>query len=287
MRVSGKPSQWLLPYLMTGLRQDLTQATTTRDLHHQQKKASSSSSVCGKDIVLTASDLVFFFSTMAPKKVGHPTPSEEVEAGYLTQPQCEKRSPPHNAIAARPLHVADAPPPEDWPQQLIDASEISCLTRDYEIPPAIDGPCPAWYIICPPSYLSWRPLTVGRLSTDPGHGPECTSSPSHFSASSFVYIEGVEREQPTSLPLIMQSIPNEFQISEMVIFGPASDTTGHVVDYNIHMDLHTTSEGLKCKAFPTTLDKQEKMWFTSLAPGSITSFRQLIDLFEAWFSNQQ
>ncbi|KAL5977583.1 hypothetical protein ACLOJK_041481 [Asimina triloba] len=58
-------------------------------------------------------DVVFFFSTMTPKKVRHPTPSGEAEAGHPSQPQREERSSPHNVVVARPLHTADAPPPED------------------------------------------------------------------------------------------------------------------------------------------------------------------------------
>ncbi|KAL6013700.1 hypothetical protein ACLOJK_004198 [Asimina triloba] len=76
-------------------------------------RLSSSGTVCGKDIISTARDLIFFFSMMAPKKVRHPTPSREAEAGHLPQPQHEERSPTHNAVDARPLHAAGAPLPED------------------------------------------------------------------------------------------------------------------------------------------------------------------------------
>ncbi|KAL5992671.1 hypothetical protein ACLOJK_013590 [Asimina triloba] len=38
-------------------------------------------------------------------------------------------------------------------------------------------------------------------------------------------------------------------------------------------------------AFPVTLDEQDDMWFVSLTPGSITSFKQLADLFDARFDN--
>ncbi|KAL5985508.1 hypothetical protein ACLOJK_027493 [Asimina triloba] len=71
------------------------------------------SAVCGKDIISTASDLVFFFSTIAHKKVGHPTPFEKIEAGSPTQRQWEERSLPHNAVAIKPLPVVDEPPPKD------------------------------------------------------------------------------------------------------------------------------------------------------------------------------
>ncbi|KAL5987065.1 hypothetical protein ACLOJK_041061 [Asimina triloba] len=96
----------------------------------------------------------------------------------------------------------------------------------------------------------------------------------------------LDASSPLSFYLRGQPIPDKFEILGMPVFDPASDLTGHVVNYNIHMDLCTTSEGLKCRAFPATLDEQGKMWFASLAPGSIVSFKQLTYLFKARFSNR-
>ncbi|KAL6001661.1 hypothetical protein ACLOJK_007401 [Asimina triloba] len=76
-------------------------------------RPSLSGAVCGKDVASTTTDHVFFFSTMAPKKVGHLTPSEEEETGHPDQPQCEERSLFHNAVITRPLPIVDVPPPED------------------------------------------------------------------------------------------------------------------------------------------------------------------------------
>ncbi|KAL5979824.1 hypothetical protein ACLOJK_038935 [Asimina triloba] len=53
--------------------------------------------------------------------------------------------------------------------------------------------------------------------------------------------------------------------------NPTSYSRGHVVNYNIHMDLRSPSEGFKCRAFSAIVD----------------DFKQLTDLFEARFSNQQ
>ncbi|KAL5979411.1 hypothetical protein ACLOJK_019309 [Asimina triloba] len=116
------------PYLMSGLNPHPMQRIVIRGLHRQQRrkkrgrrfktsrnlfKPSSPSTVYEQDIVSTAGDLVFFFSTMTPKKVGYPTPSGEAEAGHTPQPQCQERSPPHNTVAARLLRAANAPPPKD------------------------------------------------------------------------------------------------------------------------------------------------------------------------------
>ncbi|KAL6002772.1 hypothetical protein ACLOJK_022992 [Asimina triloba] len=81
------------------------------------------------------------------------------------------------------------------------------------------------------------------------------------------------RSSTLSLYLHSQPIPEKFEILGMPVFGPTLDPTGHVINYNIHMDLRTASEGVMCKVFSATLDEQGKMWFASLASGSITSFR--------------
>ncbi|KAL6010362.1 hypothetical protein ACLOJK_000793 [Asimina triloba] len=83
----------------------------------------------------------------------------------------------------------------------------------------------------------------------------------------------------------VQLVPNKFDIPEMPVFEPNSNSTSHVVNYNIHMDLRITFEGLKCQAFPANFNEQGKTWFASLAPGSIPNFNQLTDLFKAQFSN--
>ncbi|KAL5978486.1 hypothetical protein ACLOJK_029603 [Asimina triloba] len=221
---------------------------------------SSSGAVCEKDIVSTTSDFV-----------GHPTPSGEVKIGHLAQLQSEERSPPHNAIATRPLPVADVPPPED--RRSDNSGGISCLDEDDETPPTTDDLCPTRCSIYP---LSRRPLTIGCHGTDLGHGPDCTSSSGHLSASPAPDVNNL-----LALHLQMQPIPDRFQIMKMTIFGPALDPMGYVVNYNIHIDLRIVFEGLKCRAFPATLDEQGKTWFAFLTLGSITSFIQLVDLFEA------
>ncbi|KAL6003905.1 hypothetical protein ACLOJK_004451 [Asimina triloba] len=116
-------------------------------------------------------------------------------------------------------------------------------------------------------------LKIGSCQTCPIHREKASTS------------RASNENNPLASHLQMQPIPNGFRILEIAIFGPASDSMGHVVNYNIHMDLRTTSEGLKCRAFSATLDEEGKMWFSSLAPGCIASFKQLTNLFEARFSN--
>ncbi|KAL5995280.1 hypothetical protein ACLOJK_025338 [Asimina triloba] len=93
-------------------------------------------------------------------------------------------------------------------------------------------------------------------------------------------------QSPPTYHLRVQLVPKKFKIPNMPIFGPESNPTGHVINYNIHIDLRMTFEGLECHTFLVTFDEQGKMWFTSLTPSSIIGFKQHIDLFEGQFSNQ-
>ncbi|KAL5991059.1 hypothetical protein ACLOJK_011965 [Asimina triloba] len=85
---------------------------------------------------------------------------------------------------------------------------------------------------------------------------------------------------PLAYHLQVQPVSDKFEIQEMPIFGLDFDPTDHVVNYNIYMELRTTFDGLKCKAFFATLDEEGNMWFASFAFGSITCFKQLTNLNE-------
>ncbi|KAL5975962.1 hypothetical protein ACLOJK_020291 [Asimina triloba] len=54
-------------------------------------------------------------------------------------------------------------------------------------------------------------------------------------------------------------VPDKFKNLKMPMFGSDFNLTGHVINYNIHMDLQTTSEDLKYRSFPATLDEHGKM----------------------------
>ncbi|KAL5974843.1 hypothetical protein ACLOJK_031516 [Asimina triloba] len=214
-------------------------------------------------------------------------------------PQREERSPPHNAVDARPLHVVGAPPREDrvlsnspdpsgeslnspvmWAKFHTLMEMIKSLQQQmvHVRPNTTSVPLDASAGI--PS-----PMTAATLTSDMApiaHHHQATSQP-HPSPT----LRMTDLNNPLALHLQVQPIPDGFSIPEMAIFGPTLDPTGHVVNYNIHMNIRTTSEWLKRRAFVATLDEQRKMWFASLAPGSIISFGQLTDLFEAQFSNQQ
>ncbi|KAL5972617.1 hypothetical protein ACLOJK_039422 [Asimina triloba] len=69
---------------------------------------------------------------------------------------------------------------------------------------------------------------------------------------------------PLAYYLQVRLVSDKFEILEMPMFELDSDPTSHVVDNNIHMNFCITFEGLKCQAFPTTLDEQDKIFNTKV-----------------------
>ncbi|KAL5980144.1 hypothetical protein ACLOJK_036611, partial [Asimina triloba] len=138
-----------------------------------------------------------------------------------------------------------------------------------------------------------KPLAPVGAPTSPAKYPQILGAPGYVSIEETDALrlmvdsaQGLLTLLAPSLYLQSQPIPNKLEVHRRLVFSPTSDSTGHVVNYNIHMELHTTSKGQKCRAFLATLDEQGKILFTSLAPGSIVSFKQLTKLFEARFNNQ-
>ncbi|KAL5980519.1 hypothetical protein ACLOJK_028427 [Asimina triloba] len=191
-------------------------------------RPSSSSIVYGKDIVSTAGDLVFFFSTMAPKK-----------------PQCEERSPPHNAVDVKLLHDAGAQPLKDWVlSNLPDSSGESLnspvtrvkfhalmeMIKSLQQQMVHSQPD----IASVPSAASAgvpSPMTATALTLDMAliaQHPQATSQPY---PSSTLRASGLNN--PLALNLSVQSIPDGFSIPEMAIFGPTSDSMGHMVAWKV------------------------------------------------------
>lgn len=63
----------------------------------------------------------------------------------------------------------------------------------------------------------------------------------------------------------------------------ARDSLEHFETFKTHMTLHGFSEKFACRALPLTLKRLVRVWFGSLAPGSIDSFREQARLFLTQF----
>ena len=63
-----------------------------------------------------------------------------------------------------------------------------------------------------------------------------------------------------------------------------SDPLDHMENYKALMMIQGASDALLCIAFPTTLRKMARAWYSGLEPRSIQSFRQLEKMFITYFN---
>ncbi|XP_040988994.1 uncharacterized protein LOC121236616 [Juglans microcarpa x Juglans regia] len=67
------------------------------------------------------------------------------------------------------------------------------------------------------------------------------------------------------------------------MYNEARDPLEHLETFRAHMTLHGFPGEVACIAFPLILKGLARVWFKSLAPGSIDSFRELARMFLTQF----
>ncbi|KAJ0604283.1 putative retrotransposon gag domain-containing protein [Helianthus annuus] len=90
-------------------------------------------------------------------------------------------------------------------------------------------------------------------------------------------------------PLICNAeIPKRFQTPNMKLYDGTTDPEEHVAQYREIMEINPIPERLKeaclCKGFGSTMTGSTLKWLLSLPPYSITSFANLVNLFNSQFS---
>ena len=78
-------------------------------------------------------------------------------------------------------------------------------------------------------------------------------------------------------------MPSRFTRPPFNSYDGKTDPVEHVSHYIHMMSLHTHNDALMCKVFPSSLGPMALRWFNGLQKGSIHSFSELIQEFDAWF----
>ncbi|KAF5764494.1 putative retrotransposon gag domain, aspartic peptidase domain superfamily [Helianthus annuus] len=89
-------------------------------------------------------------------------------------------------------------------------------------------------------------------------------------------------------PICDAEIPKRFHIPTMKLYDGTTDPKEHIAQYRERMEINPIPEKLKeaclCKGFGSTLTGSALKWLLSLPPYSITSFANLVNLFNNQFS---
>ncbi|KAF5789717.1 putative retrotransposon gag domain-containing protein [Helianthus annuus] len=89
-------------------------------------------------------------------------------------------------------------------------------------------------------------------------------------------------------PICDAEVPKRFHIPTMKLYDGTTDPEEHVAQYRERMEINPIPEKLKeaclCKGFGSTLTGSALKWLLSLPPYSITSFANLVNLFNNQFS---
>ncbi|GMN19414.1 hypothetical protein TIFTF001_039816 [Ficus carica] len=97
-------------------------------------------------------------------------------------------------------------------------------------------------------------------------------------------LEPVGVVDPPFTPAIMTSrYPARFKMPSMASYDGSTEADEFLENYQAQMLIQNANEATLCKAFCLTLTGAARQWYRRLVPGSINSFKQLADAFEATF----
>ncbi|GMN39713.1 hypothetical protein TIFTF001_008939 [Ficus carica] len=77
--------------------------------------------------------------------------------------------------------------------------------------------------------------------------------------------------------------PARFKMPSMAFYDGSTDADEYLENYQAYMLIQNANEAALCKAFCLTLTGASQQWYRRLMPGSISSFKQLVDAFATAF----
>jgi len=78
-------------------------------------------------------------------------------------------------------------------------------------------------------------------------------------------------------------LPSKFRMPQIDSYDEVKDSLDHLETFKTLMHLQGVADAIMCKAFPTTLKGEARIWFNRLTPNSIGTFKELSAQFTAHF----
>ncbi|XP_075665652.1 uncharacterized protein LOC142635370 [Castanea sativa] len=104
----------------------------------------------------------------------------------------------------------------------------------------------------------------GRVSSDLDDLVQRTDSPFTSFVSSFL-------------------LPQKFHMLQVESYNGSKDFLDHLESFKTLMHLQVVPDTIMCRAFPTTLKRPARIWFSRLTPNSIGTFKELSTQFALHF----
>ncbi|GAB2269775.1 hypothetical protein Dimus_038803 [Dionaea muscipula] len=91
--------------------------------------------------------------------------------------------------------------------------------------------------------------------------------------------------QPFTRNVIEDYCPKHVRLPSLDFYDGTEDPEDHLNHFEIRMSLQKFSDGMMCRAFPSTFKGAARRWFHRLPPNSISSFEEFAEKFIAQFAS--
>ena len=88
---------------------------------------------------------------------------------------------------------------------------------------------------------------------------------------------------PFTVPVTSFPLPSKFRMPQVETYDGLKDPLDHLESFKILMHLQGVMDEIMCRAFPTMLKGPTRVWFSRLAPNSISIFMELSAQFASHF----
>ena len=86
-------------------------------------------------------------------------------------------------------------------------------------------------------------------------------------------------ESPFMASINNHPLPLKFKMPSLDSYDGTRDPFDHIATFKTTMHLQGVLDKIMCRAFPTTLKRLARVWFSKMPPNTVSSFEELSKLF--------
>ena len=92
-----------------------------------------------------------------------------------------------------------------------------------------------------------------------------------------------QSDSPFTASITSFPCPPKFCMPQVESYDGSKDPLNHLESFKTLMHLQGVTDEIMCRAFPTTLKRPARVWFSRLTPNSISTFKELSTRFASHF----